>query len=44
MNERILDGMTLQEAIFRCRELQLSLEDTTLLILGNGVHDFMIFR
>ena len=31
-NERILDGMTVKEAIFRCGELQLPYEQTALLV------------
>ena len=31
-NERILEGMTAREAIFRCGELQLSYEQTALLV------------
>lgn len=37
--ERILEAMTLSEAIFRCGELQLSLEDTTRLLTDKTDHD-----
>jgi hypothetical protein len=33
-NERILDGMSVREAIFRCGELQLPYEQAVLLIAG----------
>lgn len=37
--DRILDELTLKQSIFRCGELQLTLEDTVRLIIDKSEHD-----